>query len=96
MRYSSGGRYRQQMRLLRRQFLQDSGLPFSDVLSEEIVAQALTAVGVCWIDRIYTPLVALWAFLGQVLSADSSCRAADARLIAHRLSQGQSRCRPTA
>ena len=34
------------------------------------------------------PLVALWVFLGQVLSADHSCRAAVARLIAHRLSRG--------
>jgi hypothetical protein len=31
-------------------------------------------------------------FLGQVLSTDQSCRAAVARLIAHRLSQGQNPC----
>ena len=92
MRNSSGGRFRQQVRFLRRQFLQDGDLPFSDVLSEGIVAQALTAVGGCWTDRIYSPLVTLWIFLGQVLSADASCRAAVARLIAHRLSQGQSPC----
>ncbi len=41
-----------------------------------------------WLDRIYSPLVTLWVFLGQVLSADPSCRAAVARLIAHRLSRG--------
>jgi Transposase DDE domain len=52
----------------------------------------LTAINVCWLDRIYSPLVTLWVFLGQVLSADSSCRAAVARLIAHRLSRGQSPC----
>ena len=38
----------------------------------------------CWKDRIFTPLVTLWVFLSQVLSADHSCRAAVARLIAHR------------
>jgi hypothetical protein len=92
MRYSSDGRFRQQMRFLRRQFLQEGDVPFSDVLSEGIVAQALTSVGVCWTDRIYSPLVTLWVFLGQVLSADASCRAAVARLIAHRLSRGQSPC----
>ncbi len=43
-------------------------------------------------DRIYSPLVTLWVFLGQVLSADHSCRAAVARLIAHRVSRGQSPC----
>ena len=34
----------------------------------------------------------LWMFLSQVLSQDHSCRAAVARLIAHRLSRGQSSC----
>jgi len=48
-------------------------------------AQTLTAVGVFWKDRIDTPLVTLWVFLGQVLSAD----AAVARLIAHSDSRGK-------
>jgi hypothetical protein len=34
------GRFREQARFLRRQFLQDGDLPFSDVLSEGIVSQA--------------------------------------------------------
>jgi len=76
MRYSNQGRFQQQVRFLRRQFLQDGDLPFSNVLSEEIVAQALTAIDVFWMDRIYSPLVTLWIFLGQVLSPDHSCRAA--------------------
>lgn len=92
MRHSKRGGFRQQMNFLRRQFLQQRGLPLSDVLSEGVVAQALAAVKLRWTDRIYSPLVTLWVFLGQVLNADSSCRAAVARLIAHRLSQGQSPC----
>src|ERR1700722_7654151 len=92
MRYSSEARFQQQLRFLRRQFLQEGELPFANVLSDGIVSQALTAFNVCWLDRIYSPLVTLWVFLGQVLSADHSCRAAVARLIAHRLSQGQSPC----
>jgi hypothetical protein len=62
------------------------------VLSNGTVSQALTAINVCWLDRIYSPLVTLWVFLGQVLSADHSCRAAVARLIVHRLSEGQRPC----
>ncbi len=89
MRNSSQGRFRDQVSFLRRQFLQDGGLPFTDVLSEGIVAQALTAINILWLDRIYSPLVTLWVFLGQVLSADHSCRAAVARLIANRISRGQ-------
>jgi hypothetical protein len=92
MRSYNHGRFRQQASFLRRQFLQDGDLPFTDVLSEGVVSQALTAINVVWLDRIYSPLVTLWVFLGQVLSADSSCRAAVARLIAHRLSRGQRPC----
>ena len=92
MSHFSHGRFRQQFRFLSRQFLQDGDLPFSNVLSEEIVAQALTEVGVVWNDSIYTPLVTLWVFLGQILSEDHSCRVAVARLITHRVSQGQCPC----
>lgn len=86
------GRFRQQVRFLRRQFLQDAPLPFSGVLSEKIIEQSLSALVGVWKDRIYTPLVTLWVFLGQVLSVDHSCRAAVARLIAQRVSQGLQPC----
>lgn len=86
------GRIRHQFRFLRRQFLQEGQLPFTDVLSAESIAPALNAIDGCWKDRIYSPLVTLWVFLGQVISADHSCRFAVSRLIAHRVSQGQSAC----
>lgn len=92
MRCSNQGRFRQQVRFLQRQFLQDESLPFTNVLSEAVVAQALQAVNFIWKDRIYSPLATLWVFLSQVLSQDHSCRAAVARLIAHRVSHGQQPC----
>jgi hypothetical protein len=67
-------------------------LPFADILTQDLVTQALTAVGIFWTDRIYSPLVTLWVYLSQVLSADHSCRAAVARLIAHRVTRGQKPC----
>jgi Transposase DDE domain len=94
MRFSNQGRLREQVKFLRRQYLQDGALPFSDILTDDFVTQAMTAVEGVWKDRIYTPLMTLWVFLTQVLSADHSCRGAVARLIAHRLSQGQSPCSP--
>lgn len=94
MSYSNQGRFQQQFNFLRHQFLQDGNLPLSNVLSEQSVTQALTAIKFCWNDRIYSPLVTLWIFLGQVLSADHSCRAAVTRLIAHRIARGQSSCSP--
>jgi hypothetical protein len=92
MRNSNHGWFSQQVSFLRRQFLQDRDLPFSNILSEEIVADAVEAIDVYWMDRIYSPLVTLWVFLGQVLSQDHSCRSAVARLIAHRVSRGQRPC----
>jgi len=92
MSFSNHGRFRQQVRFLRRQFLQDGELPFTEVLSEEAVTHALKALNVVWLDRIYSPLVTLWVFIGQVLSQDHSCRSAVARLIAHRVSRGQRPC----
>ncbi len=92
MRDCNQGRFRQQLIFLRRQFLQDGDLPFSDILSEQIVSKAVTAIETCWLDRIYSPLITLWVFLGQVLSQDHSCRAAVARLIAHRISREQRPC----
>src|SRR3954470_7431331 len=83
--------FRAQASTLRRQFLQDGGLPFTDVLTDQLLSQALATVG-GWLDRIFSPLVTLWVFLGQVLSADHSCRNAVARLIAHRLAHGQRPC----
>ena len=91
MRPLNQGRFRQQLQFLRRQFLQDGDLPFTNVLTEDVIAQALTALS-GWLDRIFSPLVTLWVFLGQVLSADHSCRAAVARLLAHRLARGRSPC----
>lgn len=89
---SHQGRFRQQVHVLRQQFLQKGALPLTDVLSAEILAKAHETIGVAWKDRIFTPLVTLWVFLSQVLSADHSCRAAVARLVAHRSSQGEPVC----
>src|SRR5215831_14167012 len=90
-RHATSIRY--QLRTLRRQFLQDGELPFTNVLTEQVIAQALAAL-TGWLDRIFPPLVTLWVFLGQVLSADHSCRAAVARLLAHRRARGQGPCSP--
>ena len=90
---SHPGSFREQARFLRRQFLQDGALPFTDVLTEDVIAGALATAG-DWLDRIFSPLVTLWVFLGQVLSADHSCSAAVARLIAHRVARGLKPCSP--
>ena len=92
MRLPSNRLLTRQVDTLRRQFLQDSGLPFADVLTADCLHEALGEVKAAWNDRIFTPLVTLWVFLGQALNADQSCRAAVARLIAHRVSRGLEPC----
>src|SRR5262245_4554778 len=92
MRQSFSGQIRRQVGFLRRQFLQGGELPFAGVLSADLVAQALAAIGTLWYDRVYTPLVTLWLFLGQALSPDPSCRAAVARLNADRAARGLRPC----
>src|SRR6266481_345458 len=92
MRLSHHGRFGRQVDFLRQQFLQAGRLPFSEILSAEGFTEALKTIEASWNDRIFTPLMTLWVFLGQVLSADHSCRAAVARLIAQRVSEGLRPC----
>lgn len=66
MSHSRAGSIRRQADFLRRQFLQDGHLPFTEVLTQETIAQALQAINLCWLDRVFSPLITLWVFLGQV------------------------------
>jgi len=81
-----------QMQFLRNQFAQADGLPFRDVLTAATVMQALRAAGAIDNERIYTASILFWVFLSQALSADQSCRAAVARLIAYQAGQGEEPC----
>jgi hypothetical protein len=92
MRGPSHGRLRQQVDTLRQESLQGGTLPFAETLSSACLAEAMAEIKAPWNDRIFTPLVTLWVFLGQVLNADQSCRAAVARLIAHRIAEGLPPC----
>jgi Transposase DDE domain len=69
-------------------------LPFCDLLDDTLVQDVLRSEKVTFRDRVYNPIVTLWAFLSQVLSTDHSCRAAVTRLIAHRTARGQDPCSP--
>jgi hypothetical protein len=54
MPYANPGSFREQVGLLRRQFVQDGDLPFTNVLTEQVIEQALTALR-GWLDRIFSP-----------------------------------------
>lgn len=71
------------------------GLPFRHLLDEERIVAALAHARVLFRERIYTPLVTIWAFLSQLVSRpDSSCCDAVSRVLADRAARGQKRCSP--
>jgi putative transposase len=74
----------QQAEALLAAFLHNDGLPLADVLTPADIVSAFDSAGVAChgsATAIFTPLLTLWAFLGQFLHADHSCRAAVLRVI---------------
>jgi hypothetical protein len=67
----------------------ESGLPFTDVLSSEKIIACLADEGIGYRDRVFTPDVTLWTFLSQALGANKSLQAAVTKLIAFKVSQGE-------
>ena len=57
------------------------GTLFESIVCEREVNEECKRLGHVWRKRIFTPLVTLWTFLAQVLSADSSCRKAVAQVL---------------
>jgi Transposase DDE domain len=71
------------------------GLPFQELLSPETIMAAVESAGVEFRDRIYNPMVTLYAFLSQVIAKkDSSCQDAVSRVSADRVAQGKRACSP--
>jgi len=74
----------QQAQALLTAFLQSDDLPLADALTPDDVGTAFADAGAdCSgsATAIFTPLLTLWAFLGQLLHTDHSCRAAVLRVI---------------
>jgi hypothetical protein len=87
----SSSSLRQQVSLIRSQVLQSEGLPFGNVLSEDVVERVAGKGDACE-EPVYTPLITTLVFLWQCLSADASCKDAVAKLMAHRVASGQDAC----
>ena len=69
--------------------LAERPLGFQSALSETLIREALAEAGVEFRQRIYTPWVTLWAFMGQVLSKDRTCESAVLQVQKWRVQQGQ-------
>lgn len=87
----------ERFRVVRNSFLQQDGLPFADVLSEQSIQHAFDTENASFAeddDDVYTPAVTLWAFLSQVLfkGEQRSCAAAVARVVVLLAALGRRPC----
>jgi Transposase DDE domain len=90
--HSTRRRRTRQIETLRTQFAQAEGLPFADLLTPERLEGALREEKAAWREAIWTPVLTLWAFLGQVSSPDGSCRMTVDRVLAWLVSRGEEPC----
>ena len=65
------------------------GLPFQKLLPESTIEAALIEEKIKYRNRLFSPIVSLWAFLSQVLDTDKTCHNAVSRIIAWLASVGK-------
>ncbi|MGB6041610.1 MAG: IS4 family transposase [Pirellulales bacterium] len=87
----------QRFRLVLASVLQPSGLPFSDVLTEEEIEEAFDEEECSFAQEegdVFTPAMTLWGFLSQVLHKEEqrSCLAAVSRTIVLLIALGREPC----
>jgi len=71
------------VQILKDKFSQSLGLPFKELLPTSVIEQALDELKIRYYQRLFDPIVTLWAFLSQVLDADKSCHNAVSKVIAY-------------
>ncbi len=75
--------------ILKRKFTNSVGLPFRELLPESTIVEALEAEKIEYRNRLFNPIVTLWAFLSQVLDTDKSLQNAVSRIIAWLAADGE-------
>lgn len=83
---------RKDFRAVRDTFAKDDGLPFGRILKREHVLSVLEDEGHKYRQRVFCPLVTLWAWLSQSLSQDKSLNEAVSRILVHRVATGLPAC----
>ena len=69
-------------------FSSSLGLPFQQLLPESFIADAIDEEKIKYRQRIFSPIVTIWAFLSQVLDTDKTCHNAVSRIIAWLAGEG--------
>ena len=83
---------RKDFRVVRDRFAKDSALPFGRILTRDYVLGILESEGHKYRQRVFCPLMTLWAWLSQCLSQDKSLTEAVTRILVHRVSTGLPAC----
>lgn len=83
---------RKDFTIVRDTFANDDGLPFGRLLKREHVLNVLEEEGHQYRQRVFCPLVTLWAWLSQSLSQDKSLNEAVSRILAFRVANGLPAC----
>ncbi len=55
-----------------RKLSQRAGKPFANILNEKVIEEAIVQAQLKYRNRLFTPIVTIWAFLYQVLDPDKS------------------------
>jgi hypothetical protein len=92
MAYNLERRPAGQVQLYRQRLAKSSQFPITNLLSVADVDEALAAEGCSFRERIFTPVITMWIFLGQVLDPDHSCRQAVLRFVAWLSAHGRKPC----
>ena len=74
--------------ILKHKLSQSLGLPFREILPSSVIVQAMSELKIKYKERLFDPVVTLWAFLSQVLAPDKSCHNAVSKVIADLSSEG--------
>ena len=67
--------------ILAAKFTNSIGLPFQKLLPESLIEDLLVKEKIKYRNRLFSPIVTLWAFLSQVLDTDKSCHNTVSRII---------------
>ena len=77
------------VQILLDQFNSSLGLPFQKLLPASKIEETLFEEGIKYRNRLFSPMVTLWAFLSQVIDADKTCHNAVSRVIAWLAGKGE-------
>ena len=69
------------VQILVEKYTSSVGLPFHELLPESFIADAIDEEKIKYRQRIFSPIVTIWAFLSQVLDTDKTCHNAVSRII---------------